>query len=283
VVHETNTERISEQLVAMGLPPGVEISHEAIRLPNGYVATLVASEMLADQGAGIVDVVGDHVVVLDNNWQVAWAWNPFDKLDLKRQATLNDPCTFNCVLKLAATANDWTHSNSLQYTADGNLLLSIRDVDWVVKIDYRDGNGTGDVLWRLGPNGDFTPNSTDPSPWFSHQHDARLAADGTFTVFDNGNTRVMQQGGGNSRGQVWRLDENARTATLVDNIDMGVYSLALGTAQPLSSGNMSYLAGYLKNNDALLLETPPTGAPGYQVTIHNPVYRVFRMRDIYTP
>ncbi len=51
---------------------------------------------------------------------------------------------------------DWTHSNALIYSAsDGNLLLSMRHQSWILKIDYNNGAGSGNVLWRLGYQGDF--------------------------------------------------------------------------------------------------------------------------------
>jgi hypothetical protein len=53
--------------------------------------------------------------------------------------------------------------NSLS-PADGDLVLSIRHQDWVIKIDYRNGAGDGPVVWRLGADGDFAVNSTDPNP-----------------------------------------------------------------------------------------------------------------------
>ena len=54
--------------------------------------------------------------------------------------------------------------------ADGNLIVSVRHQDWVIKIDYAHGHGDGHVIWRLGQGGDFAVISSDPSPWFSHQH-----------------------------------------------------------------------------------------------------------------
>ena len=47
----------------------------------------------------------------------------------------------------------------------------MRSQDWVAKIDYNHGTGTGAVLWELGNGGSFTIISTDPWPWFSHRHD----------------------------------------------------------------------------------------------------------------
>ncbi len=51
---------------------------------------------------------------------------------------------------------DWTHSNDMLYSSDDhNLLLSIRHQNWIVKIEYLDGQGSGKILWRLGEGGDF--------------------------------------------------------------------------------------------------------------------------------
>ena len=106
-----------------------------------------------------MDVVGDIILVLDSNLQVQWAWDTFDHLDPHRLATLNETCAAvsgGCPpIRLAALANNWTHGNSVQLTPDGNILYSARHQDWVIKIDYRNGKGTGDILWRLGKDGDF--------------------------------------------------------------------------------------------------------------------------------
>jgi arylsulfate sulfotransferase len=164
IVHETNITRVSEQLSSApfnilhaGVSRIADFNHEAIRLPNGDLATLAVQEKIADQGdgAGNVDVLGDMILVLDRNWQVTFAWDPFTHLDLTRKATLNDKCaTYEVGCPLLTLfppgneANDWTHANSLNYTGDGNFLLSMRNQDWVIKIDYK--SGTGNVLWRFG-------------------------------------------------------------------------------------------------------------------------------------
>ena len=38
------------------------------------------------QGPGEVDVIGDVVVVLDEQLRVLWTWNAFDHLDVSRMA-----------------------------------------------------------------------------------------------------------------------------------------------------------------------------------------------------
>src|SRR4029453_1045056 len=107
---------------------------------------------------------------------------------------------------------------------DGNLILSVRHQDSVIKIDYRNGAGDGHVVWRLGAGGDFALEGAGSDAWFSHQHNARYVDDHTLILFDNGNTPREHDPSVNSRGQVWSLDETAMTATPLLNADLGNYS-----------------------------------------------------------
>src|SRR5207244_859980 len=151
--------------------------------------------------------------------------------------------------------------------------------------DYNNGNGTGDVLWRLGKDGDFTFNSADPYPWFSHQHDPEFdfGNNTTLTVYDNGNTRHETDPTANSRGQVIQLDENSRTATVLLNVDLGTYSFALGSAQRLPNGNFHFDNGFLTDASSIATEVDSSGKIVYQLKSAAPAYRSFRMRDLYSP
>jgi arylsulfate sulfotransferase len=288
-IRETNAARVSEQLVAMGIHPINAFHHEVRALPDGKILALGASErILTDvQGPGNVDVLGDTILVLDENLQVIWAWDTFDHLDTRRRALLNETCNQaanGCApIYLAPVANDWTHSNSVQLTPDGNLLLSMRHQDWVIKIDYRNGAGTGEILWRLGRDGDFQFLSNDPYPWFSHQHDAAIDADGQLLLFDNGNVRYAADASAHSRGQVIRLDEQNLIAVLVLNADLGDFSVALGSAQKLDNGDYHFHLGYMPaTNTARAVEVDPAGNIVYQMDIGELEYRSFRRNDLYT-
>ena len=287
VLREVNADQVSDQLNALGYPAITGgFSHDAIQLPDGSVAVIASFDRFVDQGDGPVDVNGDMIVVLDPNWNVSWAWNPFDHLDVKRKATLHEGCGFPCAT-LAPWAYDWTHANSLQYLPDGNLLISLRHQDWVLKIDYANGAGSGNIIWRLGPDGDFTTDAQDVFPWFSHQHFATLTGN-VFSVFDNGNTRVGMFGG-NSRGQVWTIDEQSRTAHVVLNADLGTYSFALGSAQRLSNGDYAFLSGAIRSSsgyrseDLSFAPLPlPYGTSANKVASTGLTYRVFWMQDLYS-
>jgi hypothetical protein len=287
-VLETNAARVGEQLVALGKRPIGGFHHDARRLPDGKIAVLASVEEIFTDllGPDPVDVLGDMIVILDRNLQVVWAWDGFDHLDVTRLSTTNDKCPFGgcSPLFLAPAAIDWLHVNSVEQTPDGNLVLSSRHQDWVIKIDYQNGAGSGQVLWRLGKGGDFQFNSTDPYPWFSHQHDAKFLPDNeTIILFDNGNLRNLADRSANSRGQVIHLDEGNRIATLILNVDLGVYSAALGSAQSLSDGNYHFNAGVLSDGSSRAIEINPSGQPVYELEIDAPQYRTFRMNDIYTP
>jgi len=290
VLRQTNAARVNEQLTAMGMHTINAFHHEAREMPDGGVLVLASTErILTDvQGPGPVDVLGDIILVLDRSLQVKWAWDAFDHLDTARKATGGETCAAingGCPpILLAAQANDWTHGNALELTPDGNILYSARHQDWVIKIDYRNGQGTGAVLWRLGNGGDFQIASSDPWPWFSHQHDVNIDANGFVTAFDNGNLRIIANPTEHSRGQAYQLDEVNFIATPVLNADLGDYSTALGSAQKLPNGDYHFHLGFIvPGNTTRIVEVDPTGQIVYDMHIGEIEYRSFRMRDLYTP
>ena len=163
--------------------------HNVLALPNGHWV------VLADYSkpytnlpghSGTVNVLGDALVDVDENSNPDWAWNTFDHLDVNRHP-MNFP--------------DWTHSNDMLYSSDDhNLLLSMRHQNWVIKIEFLDGKGSGRVMWRLGEGGDFKLiGATDPTDWFYAQHGMSFFTQNTTGVFrlgqmDNGNDRIFPTG-----------------------------------------------------------------------------------------
>lgn len=307
IVRETNIGRVAEQLESRGIKSNCKkgsdecvpgFHHEITMLPNGHILALAGLERMfpaGTQGAKErVDVLGDLVIDLDQDLQVAWVWNSFDHLDIKRASLGNEKCKEGagddgCTpIFLAPEANGWLHSNSLQYIAgSGDLLVSIPEQDWVIKLDYKDGKGSGKVLWKLGLGGDFTAKSDDPYPWFSYQHDVGFqpAGSNTLVLFDDGHRRKDKFPAANNRGQVWKIDEAAHTATLVMNADMGVYSMAVGSAQGLSNGGYSFEAGFLHppSISSRTIETSADGKITYAQEVDGGItYRSFRVANMYS-
>jgi arylsulfate sulfotransferase len=347
VVRETNTGAIQQQLLALGAtglgpckfssPAPINSSclgafhHDAIQsLPNGYTALLTDVEEIFPPGtqgdtSGLpVDIEGDAILVLNQNWQVVWHFNAFQhdsgpsQLQITRPAVLGETCginEFGCPPMfllgpgIAPLAKDWLHANSLYYWptdnfggASGDIVWSSRHQDWVLKIDYNNGSGTGDILWRMGLDGDFTFNNIYNNlwPWFSHQHDAGIEDNGTgvFSVLDNGNTRVSGLGSPgcepsdcNSRGMALTFNESTKQVTPVLSQDLGYYSTADGSAQLLADGNYLFLAAVViagNNLDSYSLEILPTaGSMGTGTTVLNlqtqQGYRAWQMTSLYNP
>ncbi len=290
-VRETNLAALDVQLAATGLEPIHAFHHDVQRLADGTTVALAYTERTIDINGTPTNYVGEMVLVLDPEFQVRWAWDAFDHLDVHRGPVLGEvtqpgsPEPTGVVPLLPAV--DWLHVNAVASSpTDGNLILSVRHQDWVIKIDYRNGAGDGHVIWRLGQGGDFTVNSTDPNVWFSHQHNAHYIDDHTLILFDNGNTRQATDPNAHSRGQVWTLDETNMTANLVLNADLVNYSFRLGSAQRLSNGNYLFMSGSQGQVPPPIqfgqtIEVLPDGTPSYVLQFASPEYRAFRLRTLY--
>lgn len=321
---ETNIHRINEQLAAMTDPitgnPRRQVNqfdHEIRRLPNGNIVVKASEEMLVTNAGqcgttsgnpNTCDVIGAQVLILNPNLQVIWAWDAFDFLDISRPANLGEICKQSesgCpVIFLASQANDWLHMNAVQLTEDGSLLLSIRNQDWVIKINYASGSGDGSILWRMGYQGDFTINNPPTPPagstcttptqlqeyaWFSHQHDAnfQFGTQTTLSLFDNGNLRIRAcDTGGSSRGYVLSVDESAFAVTPILVQALGGFSVGFGTAEVIP-GTSNY---HFDNGDVLpgpvskSLEITPLGSTVFEMDSEKvTTYRSYRMQDLYTP
>jgi hypothetical protein len=306
-LRETNIGRVAEQLEKHGIRSDCRMGgkecvssfhHEAIRLPNGHTLTIAALERMFPAGTQgskePVDIVGDLVIDLDEDFQVTAVWNAFDHVDINRAGKESSTCPVGpggggCPpIFLVPLAREWLHSNSLHYVAaSGDFIVSMPEQSWVVKVDWKNGKGTGKLLWRLGEGGDFVAKSSDPHPWFSHQHDAGFDAggDGTLSVFDNSGERNSKDPKANTRGQSWKLDEQARTATLVHNADLGVYSFAVGSAQRLKNGGYTFQAGFINPASPYTraIETSPEGKVVYAQQVDGViVYRSFRVAGMYS-
>jgi hypothetical protein len=289
-VRETNMAAVNAQLAALGDGPIFSFTHDVERLPNGQTAVIGATERTINVNGVPTEYVGMTIVVLNKNFQVSWAWDSFNHLDVNRAPVRGEFLVAGTPDQLSAStpvhpAVDWLHINSVSWSPeDGNLVLSLRAQDWVIKIDYANGTGDGHVIWRLGQGGDFAVNSTDPNPWFSGQHDAHYIDNSTIILFDDGNTRQASDPTADSRGQVWKIDEQTMTATLEVNVDLGNYSGALGSAQRLSNGDYFFDSGFqgtAPNQIGQSIEVRPDGTKVYVMQVKGTEYRSFRIRTLY--
>ncbi|MGB2663807.1 MAG: aryl-sulfate sulfotransferase [Candidatus Acidiferrum sp.] len=215
----------------------VATHHDFVALPNGHLILLASTT----QDIGGTTVTGDVIIDLDQNHNPVWLWNEFDHLDTNRR-----PYLFP----------DWTHTNAILYSPDdGNLVISIRHQNWLIKIDYANGTGTGNILWHLGYQGDFTlVGGTDPTDWFYAQHGPSFTTTNTsgqfgLAVFDNGDDRFFPSGQVLCTGPsascystvpLLNIDETAMTATLTFHMNAPTYSFFGGNNGVLPNGDIEF-------------------------------------------
>jgi arylsulfate sulfotransferase len=266
--------------------------HDFAVLPNGHLLLIASTVQNFSNLTGVTGttaVTGDVVIDLDATRKPVWVWSEFDHLDVNRH-----PMQFP----------DWTHTNTIFYSSDdGDIVISLRHQHWVIKIDYQDGKGSGDIVWKLGWQGDFTlQGGTDPVDWFYAQHDVGLNSSnssGTFQIllFDNGDNRVLDASGDvcGSASQppcystvpIIQVDETAKTATILSRDNLApVYSFFGGSADTLPNGNLEFdeCAPTANPPSAAIFETTQGSSPQtvWEMQIANQyAYRGFRLPSLY--
>ncbi|MFB3923217.1 MAG: aryl-sulfate sulfotransferase [Terriglobia bacterium] len=288
-VWEISGDEVNARLATAGFNLQLDaIHHDVIKLPNGHVILLVYSTRTFTDLPGYPGdtvVVGDQVVDLDTNLNPVWVWDSFDHMDVNRH-----PMAFP----------DWTHGNALAYSPDdGNLLVSFRHQHWVIKIDYRDGQGTGDILWRLGYQGDFTMLNAGPEGWNYGQHFPIIVSPnstGVFdlSLFDNGNNRVLDTNGticgttGNppcySRAPIFQIDEVNKTVQLLFDGKLPAFSAAIGSVSVFGNGNVEADMGFLYPAPIRVVEMTQEASPKilWELDISGQrAYRAYRIPSLY--
>lgn len=264
-----------------------QFHHDVTPLPNGHWFVLSNVTESRSDVVGYpnpTNVLGDVIVDLDQNLQPVWIWNEFDHFDVNRH-----PMQFP----------DWTHTNAVVYTPDDhNILVSMRHQNWVVKVDYEDGAGSGNVLWRLGQGGDFTlQGGTDPQDWQYAQHypsivGTKSAGVFSLTLMDNGDDRIYNDGdlcGSNpnepcySTIPIFQIDETAKTATLTYHQVLNYYNDWGGNAEVLSNGDIEFDLCDISGSSHIAEITPTsTLTPVWQMTVNGEnAYRGFRIPSLY--
>ena len=330
-VRETNITRIREQLSSL-CPTTASMSscffgavdHEIVRLPDGRTAIELSEEQVVDDTAFPTskrqppdDMSGNAVAVLDADFQIVWLWRSFSHLDASRKANPTEICLSTSAFEIPGcppiflggsfnAAEDWLHGNAISWSpADGNLIFSSRNQDWVLKLPYQNGAGGGAAptfaggapIWKLGPTrsgetSDFAFKNQDGAtatgyPENSHQHGAMYLGDDIVSIFDNGNTRCSGDSSCQSRGLVFRLNESvgSRTATRLLSWNTGGYSMALGSSQKLTTGNYLFTSGAQFDENGVgfaeSFEVTAGGTLVYKMRLSGYLYRSYRMASMY--
>jgi outer membrane protein assembly factor BamB len=191
--------------------------HDGRLLKNGNVLLLCAAE-LPDSVARKIQggrtgseangkIWADYLVELTKDGKRVWEWRAWEHLD---------PGEYPIPL-IQNERSEWTHGNAVAETADGNLLISFRNISTVVKIERNSGR----VVWKLG------------APVLSGQHAPEPLPNGNFLIFDNGPTRLDQTF---PFSRV--IEVNPATNDIVWKYQgQGFYSDRISNAQRLPNGN----------------------------------------------
>lgn len=248
---------------ALGLQPRL---HDMIAAPGGDYWLLCDETRTMDltpfggvAGARVTGTAAQHISATG---ALLFHWSPFDHFEI----TDVDPAE-----RTGANVN-WTHGNAIDLDADGNLVLSFRNLGEITKIDAR----TGAVLWRLGGRrNQFTFDGTS-MPAFARQHSARALAPGELVLLDNLGDPSE------SRAERYALDEASRSARLIHSYGStpGVVTQIGGSVQALAGQRtlVSFgTAGRVEEYDASgRIVWRITGGAGY-------VFRAQRIASLYAP
>ncbi|MBZ0265609.1 aryl-sulfate sulfotransferase [bacterium] len=208
-------------------------------------------------------IVRFHAVVRqDLHGNIVWRWNSYDHVDELPMSDLVD------TTRIFQWQLQHLHTNAIEITTEGDVIISNRRMSEIVKIDY----STGDVIWRWGGGTgnqfEFIGDAEIPLA-FSQQHDIRILPNGNFTLFDNGvdHDTVV------SYVREYHLDEENMTATLVWYYlnEPPVYGYRWGSTRRLVNGNTLIGWGGGGNNiDAS--EVTPEGQIVREIILENDFY-----------
>ena len=229
--------RLVRRIKAVGNPTD---QHELEPLPGGNVMVLAyrprdGVDLSAYGGPASATVLDAEIQEVTPSGELAWSWSSQDHIGLEeaarwyRTAIIDGPTR----LRDGRRAYDIVHANSIEARGD-QVVMSARHTDAVYSIS----RSTGRIRWKLGgtPRAEslrVLGDSTKPPRTFGGQHDARLLADGTLTLFDNGSFYERAP-----RALRLRLDTGHRTARVLEQVRYGPArrSLCCGGARRLPGG-----------------------------------------------
>ncbi|MEP6622888.1 MAG: aryl-sulfate sulfotransferase, partial [Acidimicrobiia bacterium] len=209
-VYDLEQNRIVERVSAVSSPTDF---HDMIVLPNGnrMVLTYPIRHGVDLTGLDATPAPGPNSNIADCEiqevnpaGQLVWKWDATDHVDPVAENQFNGLDVIN-----GENVYDVYHCNSIDAIPGGDVLLSIRHMNAVVRI----GRADNKIKWKMGG----TTNNKDNAQHVtvqnyaqtatSLQHDARYLPNGNISVFDN-----QSLGSGPAQGVEFALDVPAGTA-----------------------------------------------------------------------
>lgn len=151
---------------------------------------------------------------------------------------------------------DYVHFNSMYIDNDGNLLVSCRNINSILKLSREDGS----LLWILGgAEDDF---GLTEEQLFSKQHSIIVTADGSYMLFNNADDEVDAGTAKYSSVVRLKVDEETMTVTEYSKTESDFYSSYMGAIRELDGENGIYLwsvgGNYYKTPEYSMIEYSET-------------------------
>ncbi len=211
--------------------------HELRELGSGNVLVASYAPKTADLtrvgGPARAAIVSAEVQELDRAGTVLWRWNSRGHISLGETGRWWRNVLSNPRRRLQGRqAFDPVHINAIEPRGSGEVVISTRHTDAVYGIQ----RASGEIAWKLG--GSKTGASLqvvgDPArKLLGGQHDVRIAADGSLSIYDNGKDRPRQP-----RVVFYRLDLERGRARYVGQLNDSkvTTSHCCGSARELAEG-----------------------------------------------
>ncbi len=211
-------------------------------------------------------VVSAEIEELDPDGRVLWRWRSRDHIGLGETGRWWQSVLSNAKPGLRALPTfDPVHINSIEPRGEDEVVISTRHTDAVYGIQ----RSSGEVLWKLG--GSRTADSLrvvgDPArKLLGGQHDARIADDGSLSIYDNGKDRPRRP-----RVVFYRLDLEAGEATYLGQLnDPAVKtSHCCGSARELADGGWLVSWG----DNPLVTAFDPKGQIAFRLSLAASTFR----------
>jgi hypothetical protein len=158
---------------------------------------------------------------------------------------------------------DYLHTNTITLdTTDGNIIMSFRDLNQIIKLERR----TGKILWRLGGlNSDF---ALTKQMKFLGQHAVKFASDHSLLFLDNGSEKTRPY----SRIVKFKLDEKSKKVTQFEQYK--IPHMMIPTRGNVFELNANYFICGGINKYALIVD-PTTDEYKLDVRANYEIYRIY--------
>ncbi len=212
---------------ANGLPTQ---AHDFMLLEDGGYMVLSqpvrVRSLLGLDGAPTANVVETVIQEFDALDRLVFEWRSWEHVRVTDTAAENE------LRNAPPGVVSYIHGNGFTLDQDGNIILSARRFDELIKINRQSGR----IMWRMGgtssKNNQFT-FVDDPYGGFSGQHHPQILPNGNLLLFDNGVNHDPPV----SRAVEYALDAENRRARLVWSYENGRFAPAMGSVQRLPNGN----------------------------------------------